>query len=309
MILMFKKRTMHGAYFAIATYIFWGLVPIYFKLLEHVSPWEIVCHRVIWSVILLLAILIYTGQLDALKVSTGTLRRLLLTSALLSVNWLVFIVAIVSNNIVETSLGYFINPLVSVLLGVIFLSERLRPVQWVAIIIAASGIGLQLIYYGEIPWMALALAFSFGFYGLIRKNLNLPPVAGLALETMLILPFASAALIWLYLTGDMDFGTLGLSTDALLILGAFVTTLPLLGFAASVTRLSLTAMGLYQYIAPSLSLVVAIVMYKEAFGIDRLITFICIWTALAIFTTETIYYQRKQALQSRQPAILLRGDD
>lgn len=290
---MFEKQTLHGAYFALAAYLFWGFVPIYFKLVDHVSPWEILCHRVVWSVILLMSILVCTKQLGALKVEARVIIRLLLTSALLSVNWLVYIYAIVNGNIVETSLGYFINPLVSVFLGMVFLSERLRPIQWIAIAIAGSGIAFQLIFYGAIPWIALALAFSFGFYGLIRKNLNLPSVPGLALETMLILPFASLGLFWFYTSGNMVFGAVNLQTDILLIMGGFITSFPLLCFAAAVTRLSLTATGMFQYIAPSLSLVIAIVVYNEPFGVDRIITFTCIWVALVIFTMETLYYHRK----------------
>ena len=294
---MFEKQTLHGAYFALSAYLFWGFIPIYFKLVDHVSPWEILCHRVIWSVILLMGILVYTQQLGALKVDARVIRRLLLTSALLSVNWLVYIYAIVNGNIVETSLGYFINPLVSVFLGVIFLSERLRPLQWLAIVIAASGITFQLIYFGAIPWIGLTLAFTFGFYGLMRKNLNLPSVPGLALETILILPFASLGLFWFYTSGNIDFGTVNLQTDILLIMGGFITSFPLLCFAAAVTRLSLTAVGMFQYIAPSLSLVLAIIVYDEPFGIDRIITFTCIWIALVIFTLETLYYHRKLSMR------------
>ena len=292
-VLMFEKQTLHGAYFALTAYMFWGLVPIYFKFVDHVSPWEILGHRVLWSVFLLLGILAYTGQLHALRVNTGVMRRLVLTSILLSVNWLVFIYAIVNNNISETSLGYFINPLVTVFLGVIFLSERLRPMQWIAIAIAGSGIAFQIIYYGAIPWIALTLAFSFGFYGLIRKNLNLPSVTGLALETLLILPFAILGLLWFYTSGNMNFGAVNRQTDILLIMGGIITSFPLLCFAAAVTRLSLTAMSIFQYIAPSLSLAIAVVMYKEPFGLDRIITFTCIWIALVIFSAETLYYHHK----------------
>lgn len=296
-VMMFEKQTLHGAYFALAAYLFWGFVPIYFKLVDHVSPWEILCHRVLWSVILLIGILFYTGQLPALKVNASVVKKLFLTSALLSVNWLVFIYAIVNENIVETSLGYFINPLVSVFLGMIFLSERLRPMQWVAISIAGSGIAFQLIFYGAIPWIALTLGFSFGFYGLVRKNLNLPSVSGLALETLLILPFAILGLLWFSTSGNMDFGAVDRQTDVLLILSGFITSFPLLCFAAAVTRLSLTAIGIFQYIAPSLSLVVAVVMYNEPFGLDRIITFTCIWIALVIFSMETLYYHRKLAMR------------
>lgn len=294
---MFEKQTLHGAYFALTAYLFWGFVPIYFKFVDHVSPWEILCHRVVWSVFLLMGILVYTKQLDGLKVEARIIKRLLLSSALLSVNWLVFIYAIVNGNIVETSLGYFINPLVSVFLGMIFLSERLRPIQWIAIAIAGSGIAFQLIYYGAIPWIALVLAFSFGFYGLIRKNLNLPSVPGLTLETILILPFAILGLVWLYTSGNMDFGAVNLQTDILLVMGGFITSFPLLCFVAAVTRLSLTATGMFQYIAPSLSLMIAIVVYNEPFGVDRIITFTCIWIALVIFTVETLYYHRKLSMR------------
>lgn len=290
---MFEQRTLHGAYFALSAYLFWGVAPIYFKWIDHVSPWEIVCHRVIWSVVLLIAILFFTKQLGALKVEARVIKRLLVTALLISVNWLVFIYAIINNNIIETSLGYFINPLVSVFLGMIFLSERLRPLQWIAIVIAASGILYQLIYFGAIPWVALTLAFSFGFYGLIRKNLNLPSVVGLTLETVIILPFAILGLLWFHNTGNLDFGSVDKLTDFLLILGGFVTSFPLLCFAAAVTRLSLTASGMFQYVAPSLSLVIAVTMYNEPFGLDRFITFACIWAALIIFTVETLYHHRK----------------
>ncbi len=292
---MFDKQTLQGAYFALSAYLFWGFVPIYFKFVDQVSPWEILCHRVVWSVFLLIGILAYTRQLGGLKVEAKVVRRLMLSATLLSVNWLVYIYAVVTSNIVETSLGYFINPLVSVFLGMIFLSERLRPMQWIAIIIALSGIAIQLIYYGAVPWIALTLACSFGTYGLLRKNLGLPSVLGLALETLVILPFALLGLLWFYSTGNMAFASVNVQTDVLLVMGGVVTSFPLLCFAAAVTRLSLINIGMFQYIAPSLSLVVAVVMYDEPFGIDRIITFTCIWIALTIFTGETIYYHRRLA--------------
>ncbi len=290
---MFEQRTMQGAYFALAAYFFWGVVPVYFKLIEDVSPWEILSHRVVWSVVLLVAILAYTNRLGDLKVSASVLRRLFVTSVLLSINWIIFISAILDDNIVETALGYFINPLVSVFLGMVFLSEKLRPLQWVAILIAAAGILYQLLFFGAIPWVAISLAFSFGFYGLMRKNLNLPSVTGLALETMIILPFGLMGLGWFYYSGEMSFGNIDRQTDGLLILGGFVTSFPLLCFAAAVTRLSLTAAGLFQYIAPSISLIIAVLVYDEPFGTDRMITFGCIWIALTIFTAETFYHHNR----------------
>jgi chloramphenicol-sensitive protein RarD len=294
---MFDKKTIHGAYFALAAYSFWGIAPVYFKFVSHVSAIEILIHRVLWSVVLLFGILAYTGQLSTLRVSKKKLSVLFLSSILLSVNWLIFIFAILNDNITETSLGYFINPLVYVLLGMIFLGERLRPLQWLAIAITAGGIAYQLLAFGEIPWLALALAFSFGFYGLIRKNLNLPSIAGLALETLLLAPIALIGLFWLFQQGDMKFSNVDIRTDLLLISAALVTSFPLLCFASAVTRLSLTATGMFQYIAPTISLVLAVVVYDEPFGLDNAIVFLFIWIALIIFTAESLYHHR-----SRKPA-------
>lgn len=294
---MFEKNTLQGAYFALTAYLFWGVVPIYFKWVDHVSPWEILSHRVIWALVLLLCILTYTGELGKLKVETRQLKVLVATAILLSINWLVFIYAVVNNNIIETSLGYFINPLVSVLLGVLFLKEGLRPLQWLAILIATTGIMVELIMFGSIPWIALTLAFSFGFYGLLRKNLNLHSIAGLTLETMIVAPIGLVYLIWLANSGEMVFAHEALSTDALLMLGGFVTSFPLLCFAAAVTRLSLTSMGMFQYIAPSLSLIVAVFLYDETFGLSRAIMFCCIWIALLISSIETYTYHRRIFLE------------
>lgn len=290
---MFEKRAIQGAWFALAAYLFWGLVAVYFKWLEHVEPLEILSHRVLWSVVLLLGILAVTGQLGALRIPPRLLGKLVLTSALLAANWLIFIFAVTNNNIAATSLGYFINPLISVFLGTIFLAERLRPLQWLSIAIAGSGIGFQIFYYGQLPWLSLALAFSFSFYGLLRKNLNLPSVAGLAVETIIVSPAAIAYLAWLGMNNRLQFGQLGMETDVLLIMGGFVTSFPLLCFAAAVTRLSLTVVGMFQYIAPTMSLIIAVVIYDEPFGIDRIVTFVCIWVALAIFSTESLHFHRK----------------
>lgn len=294
---MFDQTTKHGAYYALCAYIFWGGVPIYFKLVDHVSAPEILIQRIIWAVVLLLIILFYTGQLGALRMPWRKLALVFVCASLLSTNWLIFISAILNDNIVETSLGYFINPLVSVLLGMIFLGEKLRNLQWIAIVITACAILGQLILFGEIPWIALALAFSFGFYGLLRKHLNLPAVAGLAVETLMVLPIALIGLAWLYQTGDMKFLSVGWKTDLLLVASGFVTAFPLLCFNAAVTRLSLTAAGMFQYIAPSLSLIVAVYVFSEPFTLDRQITFGAIWLALILFSFESLHHHRKLAKQ------------
>ena len=281
-----------GVYFALSAYAFWGVAPVYFKWVAQVSPWEILSHRVIWALILLLAILAYMGELRRLKVPLSTLPRILVSATLISANWLVFIYAVVNNNITETALGYFINPLVSIFLGVTFLHESLRPLQWTAVGIAAIGILIQVLLFGQVPWIALALAFSFGFYGLYRKSLGLHAVAGLALETALVLPVALMFLVLWQHQGAMVFGT-DIETSLLLMLGGFVTAFPLLCFAAAVTRLSLTVLGFIQYLAPSVSLLLAVFYYGEPFDTGRLISFSCIWAALAIFSTESWYHQRK----------------
>lgn len=294
---MFDKRTIQGAYFALAAYSFWGFVPIYFKSIEHVNVIEIISHRIIWSVVLLLAILAIKQELKTLRVSRSQLLTLGGTALLLAGNWVVFIYGILSNNIVETSLGYFINPLVSVFLGMIFLKESLRPLQWVAIAIAGAGIAFQLIFFGAVPWIALTLAFSFGFYGLLRKRLNFPSIAGLAIENLMLLPVALAGFIWVHQTNGLSFGSINMETNVLLMLGGFVTSFPLLCFAAAVTRLSLTAAGMFQYLAPSLSLLIAVAVYHEPFELDRIITFVCIWCALLIFTVEALHYHGRISKQ------------
>lgn len=290
---MFEKQTLHGAYFATAAFLFWGVVPVYFKWISHVSPLEIVSHRVIWSVVLLSAIISMTRSWATLRVSRRQLLTLVVTACLLSINWLLFIYAVLNNNIVETSLGYFINPLVSVLLGMIFLQERLRPLQWLAVSITAAGIAYQLLYYDRLPIIALSLAFSFGFYGLVRKNLALPALTGLMLETLIVCPLAMLYLGWLAVKENLQFASVDLTTDLLLMTSGFVTSFPLLCFAAAITRLSLTAAGMFQYIAPTISLIIAVGWYGEPFGIDRIVTFSCIWLALLIFSAETIYHHRR----------------
>ena len=297
---MSDNRTIQGVYFALAANMFWGIVPIYFKWIDHVSPLEILAHRIVWALILLICILAYTGDLKELRVSIAGLPTLFLTAMLLMINWLVFIYAIVNQNITETSLGYFINPLVSVFLAVLFLQERLRRMQWFAIVIATAGIAIQLILFGHMPWLALGLAFSFGFYGLLRKNLGLHAIAGLAIEILIVAPFALVYIAWIAHRQTMTFGD-DIDIDLLLMLGGFVTSFPLLCFAAAVTRLPLSVIGMLQYIAPTISLIIALLVYNEEFGTDRLVTFGCIWVALVLFTAEAWIHNKQQTPASTSP--------
>lgn len=300
---MFDRQTLQGAYFALSAYLFWGIAPVYFKWLGHVSPFEIVAQRVIWSTVLLLGILLVMGRLDTLRLARQQWWKIVCTSALLTFNWLVFVYSIATNNIAESSLGYFINPLVSVFLGMLFLGERLRPLQWIAITIAAAGILIQLLYFGRIPFLALALAFSFGFYGLMRKNLGLHAVGGLALETLIMLPVALAWLGWLWSQDLLQFAHVDIRTDLLLVAAGLVTSFPLLCFAAAVRRLSLTAAGMFQYVSPTLSLLLAVFVYGEPFDASRMVVFGCIWLALVIFTFETVVFHRRLGRRLRGEAL------
>ncbi|MDH5738425.1 MAG: EamA family transporter RarD, partial [Gammaproteobacteria bacterium] len=279
-----------GLVLAFSAYLTWGVVPVFFKWLDHVPPFELVAHRLIWSLILLMGLLTVSRRWTDMRISWRQFGILTATALLLSANWLLFIWAIVNNNITETSLGYYINPLVNVLLGTIFLGERLRPLQWISLLIAAAGITWQLLVYGQVPWIALTLAACFGLYGLLRKQLNMPSFAGLTLECLILLPVAVVYLLWLSAGNHLSMGQMGLTTDLLLVASGLVTAVPLLCFAAAVTRLPLTIMGLLQYIAPSVSLLLAIFLYDEAFGIQRLITFTCIWTALILFAGESFLH-------------------
>lgn len=291
---MFDRKTLQGGYFALAAYCIWGVAPIYFKLVGHVQPLEIIAHRVTWSAILLMAVLALSGKLGELRLPIKSLGWLLLSAMLLACNWLIFVFAVLNDQIIDTSLGYFINPLVSVFLGIFFLGERLRPLQWLALSVAFLGVMIQLVVLGHLPLISLALAFSFGFYGLIRKNLNLPAVSGLALETLIILPFALGYLAWQQAQGALSFSNLSLGTDLLLVLGGLVTSLPLLFFAGAVTRLSLTTVGIFQYLAPSLTLLLAIFYFEEPFSSTQFTTFFCVWVSIVIFTTESLGYHRKR---------------
>ena len=290
---MFDRQTRQGGYFALAAYCIWGVAQIYFKLVGHVQPLEIIAHRVTWSAILLMAVLALSGELGELRLPIKSLGWLLLSAMLLACNWLIFVFAVLNDQIIYTSLGYFINPLVSVFLGIFFLGERLRPLQWLALSIAFLGVMIQLVVLGHLPLISLALAFSFGFYGLIRKNLNLPAVSGLALETLIILPFALGYLAWQQAQGALAFSNLSLETDLLLVLGGVVTSLPLLFFAGAVTRLSLTTVGIFQYLAPSLTLLLAVFYFEEPFNRVQFATFFCVWVSIVIFTTESLGYHRK----------------
>lgn len=278
---------------ALASYLIWGLVnPVFFKLLGNVGAVEIVAHRVIWTVVLVGVGVLVTRGPAAVVAAVGNWRRLgilLVTTLLVSVNWTVFIWAVVNSRLVEASLGYFINPLVNVLLGVLFLQERLSRGRMLAVAIAAAGVGSLVVSYGAVPWVALSLALSFGFYALVRKKAAIDPVIGLLVETALLLPVALGYLLWL--GGGGTFGH-EWGDSILLVLAGPMTAVPLVLFMIGASRLTMTTLGLLQYVGPTGQLLLGVLVYGEAFTQSHAITFACIWVALAVFTADAVHSHR-----------------
>jgi chloramphenicol-sensitive protein RarD len=296
-----------GAFYAASAYILWGVLPLFWKGLHGIPAIEILAHRMVWSLPVVMLLLAIQGQWGWLP---GALRdrRIILTfmttAIVLSINWFVYIWAVNSGHVVETSLGYFINPLVNVLLGVLFLRERLRTWQVVAVLVALSGVLYLTVSYGGVPWIALTLAVSFGLYGLLRKTATLNSLEGLTLEVLLLFLPALGYLLWLGGTGKSAFGTAG-HTSILLLVGAGIpTTLPLLLFAAGARRISLTALGILQYIAPTIQFGLGVLVYHEPLTLARFVGFVLIWLACAIYTAESIYHGRSARRRRITPATL-----
>lgn len=285
--------------FAIASFSFYGFIPIYFKQVVAVSAMEVLAHRAFWSFLLLSGILWLLnhrkGGADRQSLMAlchwRTCRILILSSSLIAINWLTFIWAVNHGRITDTSLGYFINPLVNILLGMLFLQERLTRPQWIAVMLALSGVAWRIFTDGNLPVISLILAFSFGSYALVHKQANLPAVSGLMAETALMLPFCLLWFGWLVANGDSAFSPSRPSLSLWLALAGMVTTVPLLLFTAAATRIRLSTLGFTQYIAPSVSLGLAVFIYDEPFDTQRLISFLLIWLALAVFTID-IFLQR-----------------
>lgn len=284
---------------AIAAYLWWGLFPIYYKQILSVPIDEILAHRAIWSFVFVAAVLLLTGRVSGLLRAVGAPRTLGIFAAsavLVFVNWGAYVVAIAADRITDASLGYFINPLMSVLLGALILGERLRPGQWAAVGLAALGV-LQLTWHaGTVPWIGLAIALSFTLYGLLRKTAPLGAVEGLCLESLLMLPFALAYVGWLAVTGKEVFLTQPPALSALVMLSGVVSATPLLLFAAAARRIPLSTLGLIQYLAPSMQLVLAIYVYGEPFGAGKALGFIAIWAGLAVYTAEGVWRTWRRAV-------------
>lgn len=293
---MDAKQTRQGIFFALAAYFMWGIAPAYFKLIQQVPADEILTHRIIWSFFFMLALITLGRSWPKVRAACQNRKRLLLlavTALLIGGNWLLFIWAVNNHHMLEASLGYFINPLVNVLLGMLFLGERFRRMQWVAVALAFTGVLVQLWQFGSLPIIGLGLAFSFAFYGLLRKKIAIDAQTGMLIETLWLLPVAAA---YLFLFADSPASHLSAnpwSLNLLLVAAGIVTTVPLLCFTAAATRLRLSTLGFFQYLGPTLMFLLAVTFYGETVGQDKLVTFGFIWAALILFTLDALYTQRK----------------
>jgi chloramphenicol-sensitive protein RarD len=279
----------------IAAYALWGFFPIYWKLLQQVPALQVIGHRIGWSFSLLIAFILFTKQWKEFRSTALTSKNLsiyFIAGVLLTVNWLVYVWGVNAGFIVETSLGYFINPLLSVLLGVIFLRERLRLAQWLPVALATAGVLYLTLAYGRPPWIALTLAFTFGFYGFVKKLAPLGSLYGLTLETAIVFPIALIYLAFVEVSNRGAFLHNGALVDLLLIGAGLVTTVPLLMFASAAKQIPLTVVGILQFIAPTLQFLIGVFIYHEPFDTSRLVGFGLVWLALIIFWTESYVAKR-----------------
>ncbi len=286
-----------GPLAAALAYILWGLFPLYIKLVAHVPVLEIVLHRSLWALVFVLALLALRrqfGWLAPVLRQPRTLAIFGLSALLLGGNWLLYVWAVNNGRVLDASLGYFINPLVNVLLGFVVLHERPRPLQWAAVALAAGGVLWLAVGAGHVPWVSLLLAASFGFYGLLRKTAPLGAIEGLALETLLLAPLAAAALLWLGASGQGHFLQGDGRTDVLLLAAGPATAIPLLLFAYGARRVTLATLGLLQYLGPSIQFVLAVFLYHEPLGASRGVGFALIWAALALYSAESLRRMRRQ---------------
>ena len=292
-----------GVFYALSAFILWAITPIYFKEMSFLPATEILSHRIIWSCLIVLVLILILGYGKALKAviqSPKTLMAMAVSTVLIAINWGTFIWAVQNDQMLSASLGYYINPLISILLGVIFFKDKLDRVRKAAVLLCFGAVAFEVIKFGSLPWVALFLAISFGFYGLVRKKVAVDSFTGMAIETGILLPFA---LTYLMLT-DSSSGNIfdnSTTTNLLLFAAGPVTMIPLMCFAAAANRVSMVTLGFFQYIGPTGMFILAVFLYNEPLSIDKLITFILIWAALAMLVFDSIRRMRntraKNALQ------------
>ncbi len=290
-----------GVLYAALAYTAWGLFPMFFKQLGHVNAFEVVMHRMVWALLFLMGVLAVLRRWAWLRDVAGKPRVLLAFAAsalLLSVNWSVYVWAVQNARVVDASLGYFILPLVNVAFGFAFLHESSRPMQWLAVAVAAAGVLWLTVQAGRLPWVALVLAFSFGIYGLLRKVATLGALEGLTLETMLLAPFALGLLAWWTWHGEGALVQGDTATLGWLLLAGPLTAVPLLLFAAGARRIPMATLGILQYISPSLQMLLGVWLYGEAFDPTRAIGFYLIWLALVVYSADSLWNSRKTSVSS-----------
>jgi chloramphenicol-sensitive protein RarD len=289
--------TRRGVLYAAAAYLLWGLFPLYWPLLEPSTSFEVLAHRILWSLVVVAVLLAVTRRTALLREVVRDRRRLAriaVAAVVLSVNWITYIYGVTSDQVVETSLGYFINPIVTVLLGVVVLGERLRPAQWTALGAAFVAVLVLTVENGSPPWIALVLAFSFGAYGLLKKQAGTGAVEGLAIETAVLFPVAAAYVAFLGVSGAGTFGSEGAGHAGLLAVSGLVTAVPLLLFGGAASRVPLSTLGVLQYLAPTMQFALGVTFFDEPLPLVRLIGFVLVWLALVLFTTDLVRHHRRQ---------------
>ncbi len=273
----------------LAAYIIWGLFPLYLRPLHAVGTFEVIAHRIAWSCLFILIWMLARGQWNSLRSTLGNpalVWRLAASASLITINWVMYVFAVANGHVLEASLGYFINPLLNVLLGVILLAERLNRAQWISVAIAAIAVGYLTVIAGSPPWISLTVAVSFSLYGFVRKVIAVEALPGLAVETLLLLPLAAGYLLWREWAGTGAMGHSGAAIDTLLIVSGPMTAVPLFLFAYAARLLPYSSMGLLQYIAPSLQLACGLLVFGETLDRSRAIGFGLIWTALLIYAVD-----------------------
>ena len=298
-------RARQGVFFALAAYSFWGFAPIYFKSVQQVPAFEILAHRIIWAFILVFILIVGLKRLNRLMPiirSPKMMFRLTVATCLLGGNWFLFIWAVNANHMLDASLGYYINPLLNFAIGMAFFQEKMRRLQLFAIGLAIVGVGIQVVTFGSVPWVALALASSFAIYGAIRKRLPVDSISGLWVETTLLVPVMLGYLLFFADSPSADMTANSWQLNLLLMAAGLVTTIPLLCFTAAAQRIRYATLGFFQYIAPSLMFILAVNLYDEPLAESKLITFVIIWSALALYTFDSVI-QRQRNRRLKKSAV------
>lgn len=297
-----EKSRLYGLAAGFGAFCMWGLLPVYWKALEGVPPLEIICHRIVWSVAFTALFLTFGrrwGEVRAVFANRRSMLILFASGIIIGLNWWLYVWAVNNNHVVDASLGYYINPLVNALLGLLFLGERLNRLKGAALALAALGVAVSIFAHGSLPWIALTLAFSFGVYGLARKTVGVPSLPGLFFETTLLALPGGAWLVWLAVQGTGALGHGGAAVDMLLVGAGLVTSLPLLLFAFSARRITLTTVGVLQYVGPTLMFLLGVFVYDEPFDVETLVTFLLIWAGVAVYMWDGILSMRRSRRAAR----------